>query len=329
MGKGFLNGTNGRGREVLAMGEEKGKPLTREDVRRLIKEHGGPQGLDLSLSIFEKGIDLSGLDLHGIILTKAIFPVHFDRGKLVGANLYHTHLEGAILWHAHLERANLCEAHLEEANLRGAHLETADLSDTHLEGADLTGAHLEGACLTDVRLSSDTKLHNVDWGNYILAEERHGPLDWAEDTYRTLKVWYTNAGIHDIAGEFFFREMTTQRKRIKWWPPQHRLWSAIHSFVSGYGERPLRVVRLGVLALFGSALLYFLLRGVAPYNLSAQAFLNSLYYSAVSFTALGYGPWFSDTSVHTWVQGAGAAEAFIGVFTIALFLVTFTRKMRR
>jgi len=148
--------------------------------------------------------------------------------------------------------------------------------------------------------------------------------------------------VYDIAGEFFYHEMTAQRKSIKWWPhptqrrrinwwihPRHRAWSAFHSFVSGYGERPLRVVRWAVLVLFGSALLYFFLLGVAPHNISVQAFVNSLYYSAVSFTALGYGPWFNDMSVHSWVQGAGAAEAFIGVFTIALFLVTFTRKMRR
>jgi len=333
----------------------KENPYTREDVLRLIKENGGrAKGLDLSEKIFEKGIDLRGLNnnhLQGITLDNARFPLSLRRDSplrganlkgvhLEGAHLLSTHLEeadlsdayleGARLWHAHLERAYLSSAHLEEANLRGAHLEEANLQSANLKGADLTGTHLEGAQLTDVRLSSDTKLHNVDWGsNYILAEERHGQLDWAEDTYRTLKVWHTQAGIYDIAGEFFFREMTVQRKRIRWWPLQHRLWSAVHSFVSGYGERPLRVIRFGALVLFVSTFFYYLFRGVAPYDLSAQSFLSSLYYSAVSFTALGYGPWFNNTSVHSWVQWAGAVEAFFGVFTIALFLVTFTRKMRR
>ena len=55
-------------------------PYTREDVRRLIEEHGGTaegldlsekwfeDGIDLSEKVFEKQIDLSDLDLRGIIL---------------------------------------------------------------------------------------------------------------------------------------------------------------------------------------------------------------------------------------------------------------------
>lgn len=324
----------------------KENPYTREDVLRLIKENGDTaEGLDLSEMVFEGGIDLRGLNnnhLQGIILNKARFPLSLRRGApLRGAKLKGVHLEGAHLRSAHLEEADLSDAYLESANLGGTHLEGANLSGTHLGSAYLGGAHLQGAILLSAEFSRDTGLGSVDWGNYILGDESMG-FDGAADTYRRLKVWYTNAGIYDTAGEFFFSEMTAQRKGIKWWPkptqrkrinwwihPRHRAWSAIHSFVSGYGERPLRVVRFGALVLFLSTIFYFLLRGVAPYDLSAQSFLSSLYYSAVSFTALGYGPWFSDTSVHSWVQGAGAAEAFIGVFTIALFLVTFTRKMRR
>ena len=89
------------------------------------------------------------------------------------------------------------------------------------------------------------------------------------------------------------------------------------------------MVIFGISVLFGSALLYFFLRGVTPHNLTIQAFLASLYYSAVSFTALGYGPWFGRSSVSDWAQGVGAAEAIVGVFMIALFLITFIRKMTR
>ena len=58
------------------MAEE--KPLTCEDVRRLIKENGGTaKGLDLSEQTFVEAIDLSDLDLHGIILKDARFPFRF------------------------------------------------------------------------------------------------------------------------------------------------------------------------------------------------------------------------------------------------------------
>ena len=274
-------------------------PYTREDVTRLIEENGDTaKDLDLSGKVFEERIDLREPDLAGIILN--------------------------------------------EAKLRYANLQRAVLTGAQLKGADLRYANLEGAFLSDVGISSETRLRDAKWGNYILGEEADGSFNLAEDAYRNLKVWHTNAGLYDIAGEFFFREMTAQRKRIEWWPhpvqrkginwwlhPRPRLWSGFHSFVSGYGERPIRVVRWGALVLFGLSLLYFFLQGIAPYDLSVQAFLGSLYYSAVSFTALGYGPWVTAASVRNWVQGTGAAEAFIGVFTIALFLITFTRKMRR
>jgi len=403
------------------MGEEKEKPLTREDVLRLIEaiasregrhelilnrdcvvmlieENGGPQNeLDLSEMKFERGIDLHDIDLKKITLTKArLVEVHLEN-----ADLREAHLEGANLRYAYLEEANLRDAHLTEADLRGARLEKADLRDAHLQGAhledafaedihlerakligahlekidllsahleeanlycadlqrailceahlkrsnlayaylngcDLTNAHLEGARLKGVRLSSETKLQNTRWGSYILAEEIHGPLEDAEDTYRLFKQWYTNAGVYDIAGEFFFREMTAQRKRINWWPhptqrkrlnwwlhPRHRLWSKFVSLICGYGERPLRVILWAVSWVFGLALVYFLIGSTWQWG----ALWHSLYFSAVSFTALGYGSWVEITN--DWIRGIGAFESFVGVFTIALFLITFVRKMTR
>jgi len=358
-------------------------PYTRDDVLRLIEENGGTaEELDLSGKTFEAGINLSGRDLRGIILTNAIFPVHFERGKLVGANLQGTNLEGVRLWHAQLERAYLFDAHLEEANLRGSYLEEANLQSANLEGADLTGARLEGALLTDVRLSSDTKLHNVDWGNYILAEERHGPLDWAEDTYRQLKQWYTNAGISDIAAKFYYREKEANRKSLKWcsWSSfRHRFTSEIIRGTFGYGERWWNVLYwiaalillftftylaifatwewwqiipswvIGLIVLFacinsamsltwvswkrfpvwltGLILLFCAGYFIGGSVSDARLFGNALYFSAVSFTALGYGECVQMTN--NWIKGIGAFESLVGVFMMALLLVTFVRKWTR
>ncbi len=325
-------------------------PFTREDVLKAIEENGGTaEGLDLSGAVFEQGIDLHGLDLKGIILNGVDLPsaqllhadlqyAKFNPHNSKPANLEGADLRGAHLEYAELKGAELCEAifglsgelshmkaHLDNTDLRGAKLFRADFNGVFFYDTKLEGTFIRGADITEAHLG------DADWGNYKIGEEiKYKDYYSAEHRYRQLKIWYTQSGYYDIAGEFFFREMEAKRKGVKWWPqPWHRTWSAFHSFVSGYGERPLRVVRWGALVLFVSALLYFFLRGVAPYNLSLQAFLGSLYYSAVSFTALGYGPWFTGASVRSWVQGAGSAEAFIGVFTIALFLVTFTRKMRR
>lgn len=268
------------------MAEEKENPLTREDVLRLIEQNGGTaRRLDLSGKVFEDGVDLSKINLEEIILREAI----------------------------------LLHAHFEEANLWGAHFEGADLEGAHFEGAKLFFAHLEGARLWFTEFSPDTQLEHVDWGSYILGLEKDGHFTAAESTYRRLKIWHTEHGMYDIAGEFFFREMTAKRKGLEWWPkPWNRALSKLLSILCGYGEIPSRVVISAIVIVFGLAIAYPFGGLSLPY---------SIYYSAVSFTALGYGSW-----AHTpegWVQGVGAAESFIGVFMIALFLVTFVRKMTR
>ena len=320
------------------------------------------------------GSSMLGANLRNASLQDASFgmygsnPAAMQGVDLRGAHLENANFQGAVLTAAQFRETEIAAhtkpweflkpreslpAYLDNTDFRYAVLTLAQFKGCHFYGTKFEGAHMRGADIFEAHLEE------ADWGiTYKIGEEIKKDFYSAEGIYRRLKQWYTNAGVYDIAGEFFFREMTAQRKGIKWWPkpwhwswkrikwllkpwhrswkgikwllhPRHRIWSAFHAFVSGYGERPLRVLRFGALVLFVSTILYFLLRGVAPYDLSVQSFLGSLYYSMVSFTALGYGPWFNNTSVHNWAQWAGAVEAFFGVFTIALFLVTFTRKMRR
>jgi hypothetical protein len=300
---------------------KKREPLTREDVLRLIEEHGGKaEGLDLSDKVFEKEIDLREIDLYGIILKGAeLVGAHLEGAELVGA-----HLEEADLGKAHLEGADLVVAHLKGAFLWEAHLEGADLVLADLDGANLSGAHLEGARLSGAIFSRDTELEGADWGSkYILAEEVVKGFELATGVYRTLKQWYTNAGMYDRAGKFYYREMEAKRKGRSWREEPHlKLWSWVMRLLCGYGEKPERLVGWGGLVIFGLAGFYTWLGSFA-----SKTFLNCLYYSGASFTALGYGSWAPQPS--GWPKAMGAVEAVIGVFMMALFLVTFTRKMTR
>jgi len=58
---------------------------------------------------------------------------------------------------------------------------------------------------------------------------------------------------------------------------------------------------------------------------------KSLYFSGVSFTALGYGDWVATLHIapEGWPRLIGVIESLVGISLIALFLVTFTRKMTR
>ena len=57
---------------IYAMGDgTKVSPYNREDVLRLIEENGGKaEGLDLSEKQFVENINLSNIDLSGIVLNK-------------------------------------------------------------------------------------------------------------------------------------------------------------------------------------------------------------------------------------------------------------------
>ncbi|MFC1937239.1 pentapeptide repeat-containing protein [Chloroflexota bacterium] len=319
-------------------------PFTREDVLRLIEENGGKsEGLDLSGKVFEEGIDLRDLDLIGIVL-KGVSAIgaQFEGTYLIdahleGAELFKAHFRGTYLSFAHLDGASLGNAHLEGAYLRGAHLQQADLGHCDLRGPDtnLVEANLEGAKLYACDLSG-ANIEGINWGpEYIVREEqeskretnkeeKHELLREAASVYRNLKKWYTEQGMYNFAGVFLFREMTVRRKSMAWWPkPWRRAWSKFISLICGYGERPLRVVAWAASVVLGFTIVYFLCGS----DMEWWALWKSLYFSAVSFTALGYGSWAgTDNDL---MKALGAFESFLGVFSMALFLVTFTRKMTR
>ena len=337
-----------------------GKRLTRDDVLRLIEEHGGPEGLDLSGRDLREA-DLAGLDLHRANLREArlqgadLRDAKLERADLVDANLqgvklYRANLQQASLFRANLQETNLLGADLQgayrsdAANLQGAQLFWANLQAAHLDGAnlqrallrrvnlqgaDLRGADLRAANLADASLR-DANLEGANWGDYVLGEEIDGYFDDAASAYRALKQRHTEAGMYDIAGEFHYREMEARRK-LAWKGnlargEKRRLPYAVTlyalRFLYGYGERPQRVIGWAAAVVFGLALVHW------AFGTVSGGFLDALYYSAVSFTALGYGA--SDSDPQGWAgRFLGAGESFLGVFMMALFLVTFTRKMTR
>lgn len=347
------------------MGDGIHSPYTSEDIRKKIEERGKAEGLDLSYRNFEENIDLTNLDLCGIILNNASFYVkHINKesfgARFNGSNLEGAKFMGAIVPHADfgcsdskptiLRSVDLRNAQLQQSSFRGADLSGAQLQaldknnplSTSVSGADFrnstlyfanfTGcdcslAKFEGAYLRRADIYN-TNLEEVIWDNYAVGEENSNNYS-ASNIYRELKIWYTNAGMYDVAGEFYFKEMTAKRKLMKWWPkPWYRCLYKIISVLCGYGERLKRVIFAAIGIVFGLAVVYFLIN--TTWNLAA--FGKSLYYSVVSFTALGYGSWIDSSWIdinNDWIRGIGAAESFLGVFMMSLFLITFVRKMTR
>ncbi len=345
------------GRDAQAEGTA---PLTRDDVERLIAVNGGTAW----------GLDLSGRDMRGIALPHAdLQGTDLSNADLQGADLMQANLQGAHLFAADLQRANLfgadlLGADLWVADLQGAHIREAKLQGADLVGADLQranlfGADLQGADLRYVRLNGETDLEEAVWDRgFVSVLERQGGFGGAQSSYRLLKTWHQEHGFYDIAGEFHLREWVSRRKEAQqeFIQPldKNSLWAFLKSLrrarwprlgqalglhfyeqLFGYGERPWRVARAAVVVILGMALAYQpysgLLLSWGGLSVLLERLGKALYFSAVSFTSLGYGDWVKvgDIAPVGWTRYLGVVESFLGVFLIALFLVTFTRKTVR
>ncbi len=337
----------------------KENPYTREDILRLIEENGGTaEGLDLSNCKFVQKIDLSGLDLCGIILHDTyLYHARFDGSNLRGADFRHADLQyakfnpynskpaclegvdlrGAYLNYAEFRQADLSgvkfgiagekshmKARLDNTDLRGAILFRAYFDGCFFYGTKLEGAFIRGAEIEQANLAQ------VDWGNYKIGEEKEAEKEKGEGKrnefnvavhyYRRLKVWYNNAGYSDTAHKFYYREREASRKGASRWNDRAAGWLSWAVF--GHGEGWKRILISMVVVIFGFAAAYYFWG-----SFTSSSFWDILYYSATSFTALGYGQWAPQPT--GWAKGMGAAQAIIGAFLMALLLVTFFRKWTR
>lgn len=235
--------------EVETLSKMKGQEIelpgfSREYVLKLVRDHNGSDGLDLSGSNFD-GVDLSGLDLHGVVLNEASLQdanlcgtdlhgaqmesANLRRSRLVGANLQDAVLDTADLREADLWGADVRNGFLKGADLRDAVLEDTDLREarlgdavldgahlmnTNLRGSDLGGARLCRVWLCYPEISRETNLVRVDWGpDCILQEEEAGYTEEAAHSYSIIKQWYDECGLHEVADKFLLRE-SRARERI-------------------------------------------------------------------------------------------------------------------
>ena len=268
--------------------------------------------------------------------------------KLDGARFAYADMQGTIFNGSHAEGTDFLKA-----DLRGAIFRFAQFVDVDLSNADLRDADL-------YRFRLDTNfLDGVDWGDkHIVSHEKKGEWGYAIDVYVMLGRVHELAGMGGIAGEFRYRREQVRSARIldkglsrakapgeqgtacRWlsavrhgggWTLVRWLGRWIVNFTFGYGEREWRVVRAILLTLLVFTLVYF---DYSPIEFSTDGLGNLMqravqagYFSAISSTALGYGPWVGQDL--GWVKYLGAAQSFLGTFLTALFLVTFTRRWMR
>jgi Uncharacterized low-complexity proteins len=265
---------------------------------------------------------------------------NFSRADLSGAEIFDANLEstefvGADLSNCDLTHCNLRGADLTKAKLANSRLWNTDLTGANLTEADLTGADLSGACLHNTKLwHADIKdVKSLSVRNFspqakfnIGAKIDESGVVSSEESYRALKNYFLHNGMYNDASWAAFKEMTMERLMLKKNRNWHYIPSLFMSISCGYGERPHRIVVSALITILGFAAIFWSFKGIeSPVNpAAALAWTDYLYYSAVTFTTVGYGDIIPKAS--SFFRLMAATEAFLGVFLTGLFIFTLARK---
>ena len=301
--------------------------------------------------------DLEEADLEGAELTDA----DLEEANLVGANLKKADLANRVLRDFDFDRANLEHADLSESDLREATFEGARLHETFLEDARFNGEtdlqkvyayDVPGLQPADFNTRSDRFWMNVKLALHYLTPAWLYNSDLDPDpnkavrVHRKLQLLLRENALPGEVPHHYVRERHARRREAmvedeftKW------ISAALQRWVMGYGEKPGRVVGTSVAIILLFGVFYSMLGGIhmTPENAEPLAFdwfairsfqtpewleilLGNLYFSAVTFSTLGYGDVEPASGA---VQFLASVQSITGAALLALLVAVLARRITR
>ena len=273
----------------------------------------------------------------------------FIRANLEGSHFSHSNLEGANCAYANLEHACLSSCEIKGARFTGARLFDAKFRDNNFSGVlGLEKERFRGLrwgwlpvyrlnetypdqCEEIYRsltshLSSKGFLDDASWAAYRSCVMRHRVLTqklspskrWADETVLTMmnspeQFAALLRNMPGLAGRrISFRSIATTVFAFVAWVQSLAL-----LIVMGYGEKPARVLLNAMLAIPMFALIY-----QHSGAINDRSFFSSLYFSAITFTTVGYG----DLAPHGPLRLVAASEALTGILLCGLFIFCLGRR---
>ncbi|OGW91010.1 MAG: hypothetical protein A3D28_01945 [Omnitrophica bacterium RIFCSPHIGHO2_02_FULL_63_14] len=294
-------------------------------LREGLAQSAGALTLNLKRASLEN-VDLSQRDLSGSAFSQTrLNGCSFVGSVLAGCDFTAARVSNCDFVGADAPRASFAHATISLVSFSHADLTGALLADAHLGETDFTGALLAGATLWNADLTGAKHIKKRSFGQAAAGVSEKDALPACE-TYRSLKHYFYGAGLYEDAGWAAYRERRMERLHYRRTGNPLYLPSLLMDILSGYTEKPNRVIlsSLGAIILYG--LLYYALQvpqAVASPGGSVSV-VDSVYFSFITFTTVGFGD-FVPQPVAAF-RLLVVTEAFMGPFMIGLYLFTLTRR---
>jgi len=279
----------------------------------------------------QDGIDLRGAPLAGFDFRVPV--QEEDEGFIEEiAILSEIHFEGATLKHADFQDGKIHDCFFESADLSHADMHNTTLNNCNFQQSDCTGLDLHGAKLIDCDFldatikdmtASTTIVDQKTTFGHALKSEKDESFHFASIEYKQIKEMYKNSSLHQIADQYHYKEMIAKRKMGK-----KLNFSRLVNFIFGdllckYGTSFIRVFVASLAVIVLCAALYTTNDSLLFHNepVGHVSFWNSLYFSIITFTTLGYGDYHAIGAM----RFIAASESFLGAALMALFTVIVAR----
>ena len=179
--------------------------------------------------------------------------------------------------------------------------------------------------IKDVILDSTFVDEKTTFGKTLFSEHQKN-YHFASIEYKQIKEMYKNSSLYGIADKYRYREMVAKRKITPLTNPKRWMNYIFGDLLCKYGISFGRVILWSAFVIIICAIFLKTNNSLLYNNTKIEAsFLDSLYFSLVSFTTLGYG----DFHAFGFMRFVAGLESFIGATLMALFAVIVGRHIIR
>lgn len=321
--------TTTKGKRLIKTIKESRCYLSPVLFRDKVKNFPGINDAEVKDSIDLRGIRLAGFDFRVPIQEE-------DEGFTEDvAILSNIHFEGAVLKYCNFQDGKIHDCFFEGSDLSHAEFKNATLNTCNFQESDCTGADFQGAKLIscdfldaiikDMTITTTIVDQKTSFGKE-LKSDKEGHHHFASIEYKQIKEMYKDSSLHNLADRYHYKEMVAKRKLTSGTNPMRWLNFIFGDLLCKYGTSFIRVLFASVLIIVGCASLYTINHSLLFHNEPINASLpQSLYFSIVTFTTLGYGDYHAVGAM----RFVAASEAFIGAALLALFTVIVARTIIR